>query len=510
MQRLITFIICLVAVLTLFRFYTRFKVTAAPIPPSVYLGGLELSDLKDLAEIRQHLEGVYGETIEVDFGDTQLPLRPQEVDFQLDVATMVKEAGQYLQGPPFIDIAIRAALGFPQQRRDIPIHYRLNQAKLRAWLENAAGEHNSTPIGAHALPPLAERASISATVASSTTLTSDLANRAWRWAPGIPGYSLDVEKSILPVVAALARDENRVAKLVLTEIPPSRPSMTDLTAVVSNTLSTFPGFAAVYVHDLQHSDEANVDGEVAFSGMATIKLALLAAAFAQLKVEDPAIAQAIAQMLAEDDNAAANQLLTLLGHGDQSAGAQNVTDFVHKLGLNNTYLQGGFNVPPLPPLSTPANQRTDWNTKPDPNLQTTPVDVGHLLAAIYTCTQGKGELVQVAPDHFTRTGCQQMLAYIAQDQPQALLWLGLPNPKERWVVHQQGVADQTQGDVALVWGPTGPYVIAVFLYQGGWLDRQVSSATMQQVSRLVWDFFALQKNQGEAAVGAPPSLTPLR
>ncbi|MFN8489247.1 MAG: serine hydrolase [Caldilineaceae bacterium] len=510
MRRLITFIICLVAVLALFRLYTRFKVIAAPIPPGVYLGGLELSDLKDPAEIRQHLEGVYNQTIEVDFGDTQLPLRPQEVDFQLDVATMVKEAKQYLDGPPFIDIAIRAALGFPQQRRDIRVRFTLNQAKLRAWLENAALEHNSTPIGAHALPPLAERTSISATAISSATVTSDLANRAWRWAPGIPGYTLDVEKSMPPVVAALARDENRVAKLVLTEIPPSRPSMTDLTEVVSNTLGTFPGFAAVYVRDLQHGDEANVDGEVAFSGMATIKLALMAAAFAQLKVEDPAIAQAIGQMLAEDDNATANQLLTLLGHGDQNAGAQSVTDFVRKLGLNNTYLQGGFNVPPLPPLSTPANQRTDWNTKPDPNLQTTPVDLGRLLAAIYECTEGKGVLVASNPDRFARTTCRQMLTYVAQDQLQALLWLGLPNPKDRWVVHQQGIADQTQGDVALIWGPTGPYVIAVFLYQGGWLDRQVSSATMQQVSRLVWDFFDLQKNQGEVSAGAPPSLTPFR
>lgn len=510
MRRLITFIICLVAVLALFRLYTRFKVTAAPIPPGVYLGGLELSDLKDPAEIRQHLEGVYGETIEVDFGDTQLPLRPQEVDFQLDVETMLKEAEQYLDGPPFIDIAIREALGFPQQRRDIRVRFTLNEAKLRAWLENAALEHNSTPIGAHALPPLAERTSLSATVASSTTLTSDLANRAWRWAPGIPGYRLDIEKSIPPVVAALASNENRVAKLVLIEIPPSRPSMMDLTTVVSSTLSTFPGFAAVYVRDLQHGEEANVDGEVAFSGMATIKLALLTAAFAQLKPEDSTIAQAIAQTLAEDDNTAANQLLTLLGHGDQRAGAQSVTDFMRKLGLVNTYLQGGFNVPALPPLSTAANQRADWNTKPDPNLQTTPVDLGRLLAAIYECTEGKGMLVAFNPDRFTHASCQQMLAYIAQDQPQELLWLGLPNPKERWIVHQQGAGDQTQGDVALVWGPTGPYVITVFLYQGGWLDRQVSSATMQQVSRLVWDFFALQKDQVGASAGAPPALAPFR
>src|SRR3954466_2761610 len=110
MRRLITFIIFLVAILALFRFYTRFKAAAAPIPSGVYLAGLDLSDLKDPAEIRQHLEGLYDIPIEVDFADEQLPLQPQEVDFQLKVEEMVAEAEQYLQGPSFIDIAVREAL----------------------------------------------------------------------------------------------------------------------------------------------------------------------------------------------------------------------------------------------------------------------------------------------------------------------------------------------------------------------------------------------------------------
>lgn len=508
MRRLITFIIFLVAILALFPLYTRFKATAAPIPPGVYLGGLALSNLKAPDEIRQHLERVYEDPIEVDFADEQLVLRPEEVDFHLNVEEMVAEAEQYLQGPTFIDIALRAALGFSQQRRDVPIRFTLNQTKLRAWLMEAAAEQNRAPIGAHALPPLARRAAISSTLTSTPTTPVDVAQTAWRWAPGIPGYTLDVEQSVAPVIAALASQQNRVARLALLEIAPPQPSMGDLTQVLSRTLSTFPGFAAIYVRDLQNDTEANVDADVAFSGMATLKLALATAMLAQGSGANPESGQRIDLALYEADNQAANQLLRSLGKGDQATGAQNFTDFMRGLGFVNTYLQSGFDAPPLPPLATPANQRQDWNTKPDPNLQTTPADLGRLLAAIYECTQGKGVLIKTDPTHFTPDQCRYLLFYLSHDQLQALIWAGLPQPQQTWIVHKHARAAETHGDVALIWGPTGPYVLSIFLYQANWLDLKLSNDTMQTVSRLTWDFFALQKTQGQQSAGAPPDLKP--
>lgn len=508
MRRLITFIIFLVAILALFPLYTRFKATAAPIPPGVYLGGLALSDLKATGEIRQHLERVYDDPIEVDFADEQLVLRPQEVDFHLNVEQMVAEAEQYLQGPAFIDIALRAALGFAQQRRDVPIRFTINQAKLRAWLMEAATEHNRAPIGAHALPPLERRVAISSTLASTSTGVVDVAQTAWRWGPGIPGYTLDVEQSVAPIMAALASEQNRVARLVLFEIAPPQPSMSDLTQVLSRTLSTFPGFAAIYVRDLQQGAEANVDADVAFSGMATLKLALATALLAQGSGTNAENGQRIDLALYEADNQAANQLLISLGKGDQATGAQTFTDFMHGLGFVNTYLQSGFDAPPLPPLATPANQRKDWNTKPDPNLQTTPADLGRLLAAIYECSEGKGLLFKTDPAHFTPDQCRSLLFYLSHDQFQELLWAGLPQPQQTWIVHKHARATETHGDVALIWGPTGPYVLSVFLYQANWLDLKLSHDTMQTVSRLTWDFFALQKTQGSQSAGAPPELKP--
>ncbi|MCX6050847.1 MAG: serine hydrolase [Chloroflexi bacterium] len=421
---------------------------------------------------------------------------------------MVAEAGKYLQGPPFIDIAVREALGFSQKRRDVAVRYTLNSDKLRAWLVNAAAEHNREPIGAHALPPLEQLDNISATLAITPTNQVNIAQQAWRWEPGIPGYRLDVEKSIPQVIAALTRNEQRVAPLALIEIPPAQPNMLDLTQVLSHTLATFPGFAAIYVQDLQNGAEANVDADVAFSGMSAIKLALVTARLEQSNITNTVSSQEIDLTLYEADNQRANQLLNQLGNGDLTVGAREFTDFMHRLGLVNTYMQAGFDTPPLPPLATPANQRTDWNTKPDPNQQTTPADMGRILAALYACTQGKGLLSRLNPTQFTPDRCRQVLFFMSHDQSQDLIWAGLPQPQQTWIVHKATRAAETHGDVALIWGPTGPYVLSIFLYQANWLDLKLSSETMQAVSRLTWDFFALQKTQGNQSTSMPPKLEP--
>ena len=76
MRRFIQFVLLLIVILAIFPIYTRFKVVAAPVPPGVFLAGLDLSDVKDLAEIRQHLERLYSEPIAVNYGEQRLVLRP--------------------------------------------------------------------------------------------------------------------------------------------------------------------------------------------------------------------------------------------------------------------------------------------------------------------------------------------------------------------------------------------------------------------------------------------------
>ncbi len=515
MGRFTTFVVILIAVLALFRAYTHFKVVAAPVPPGVHLGGLDLSDLKDKATIRQHLESRLYETMAVRFGSNEMPLRPADIDFRVDVDQMVAEAGQYLQGAAFLDLAVRAALGFPQQRRDVPVRFTVNQAKLRDWLTSVAATYNRAPLGARLLPPKQP-------IGQSGTLLEGLpavevapTNQPdWVWLPGEVGYTLDLEASVSRVVAALTNTQDRVADLALIETQPALPNMRDLQQALNDYLANFPGFAAVYVHDLSHGDEANVDAAVAFSGLGPLKIGIVAAVLQQTLAVSPTVGpgseldRLINTALLENDNGAANTLLGRLGNGDATAGAQQVTQFVQTLGLTNTYMLTAFDAPPQRPLPTAANQRTDWNTAPDPNIQTTPQDSGRLLSFLYLCLNSQGPLTTLGERAFSPDACRQILAAMTNNPLQELIWAGLPDPQNQWIVHKHGISAEANSDLALIWGPSGPYVLAISLYRKNWLDWQTSNQTMQQVSRLVWQFFELQQQQEGKPPGAPPNLTP--
>ncbi len=516
MRRFITFVAVLVAVLAIFPVYTRFKVSAAPIPPGVYLGGLDLSGLKDTQEIRQHLEYVYRQPIAVYFAGERLVLRPETIDFHVDVEQMVAEASQYLEGPTFVDIAVRAALGLEQRRRDVPVRFTLNGEKLRAWLATVAADYNRGPQPARVLPPTSRWSEGGTGEAHLPGGYVGAYSRDWTWIPGTPGYQLDVEASVPRVVAALTDDRTRTAELALTEIPPPAPSLTDLARELDRYLSNFPGFAAVYVQDLTSGQEGAVDADVSFSGMSTLKIAIAAAVMHKLDngidggdATAVQVGQWLDYALGESNNYAANMLLQFLGDGDVTTGARRFTEFMRSLGFVNTYMQSGYDAQvALPEIPTPGNQRTDWNTNPDPNLQSTPAEMGRILAAIYDCTQGQGLLLEVYPDRFTPEECLSILFYMTHDEFQEMVWAGLPRPNATWIIHKHGFAFESHSDVALVWGPAGPYVISIFLYRRGWMDWATSNGTMKAVSRITWNFFDFLRRQEARTPGPPLLLTP--
>ena len=515
MRKLVTFTIILISLLSLSRFYTQFKAYAAPIPPGVYLAGLDLSTLKDPTEIRAHLEQIYKEPIAVRFADDRLLLRPEDVNFRLDVDAMVTEASRYLHGSDFVDIAVREALGISQRRRNIEVRYSVDENKIRTWLAQTALAENRPPQIARVVPPATKWSAPEEALPGLPADFVGTATRDWQWAPGAPGYTLDIDASVPAIIEGLTRQDERVAELVVQESAPELPTMRDLEKALDGYLSNFPGFAAVYVYDINRDEAASVDADVSFSGMSTLKIAIVAAIMQRMNgmpAGDPAafeIGQWMDFALGESNNFAANLLVKWLGNGDVSAGAANFTQFMHSLGFVNTYMQSGYDAQvQLAQIPTPGNQRDDWNTNPDSNLQSTPTEMGRILTAIYECTLGKGLLLEVYPDDFTPAECEYMLFYLSHDHFQELLWAGVPRPRATWFLHKHGFAYESHSDVALVWGPTGPYVLSVFLYRAGWMDWDTSNRTMQDVSRITWNFFALQAQQGGLESGTPPELTP--
>ncbi len=110
--------------------------------------------------------------------------------------------------------------------------------------------------------------------------------------------------------------------------------------------------------------------------------------------------------LGESNNHAANQLLAFLGDGDITAGTRVFTDFMRSLGFESTYMQSGYDAQvQLPQIPTPGNQRTDWNTDPDSNLQIHAHGNGaHPCRRSTSVHQGEGLLDRALPwrDHARR------------------------------------------------------------------------------------------------------------
>jgi hypothetical protein len=94
------------------------------------------------------------------------------------------------------------------------------------------------------------------------------------------------------------------------------------------------------------------------------------------------------------------------------------------------------------------------------------------------------------------------------DEFQEMLWSGLPRIEETWIVHKHGFAFESHSDVALIEGPTGPYVLSLFLYRPGWMDWETSNSAMKDASRIVWNFFEFQKPYLEGEAPPMPELTP--
>jgi hypothetical protein len=145
---------------------------------------------------------------------------------------------------------------------------------------------------------------------------------------------------------------------------------------------------------------------------------------------------------------------------------------MESLGLNSTFLGGMFFLGApnlLPGRLTPGNQRADVFTDPDPYSQTTPSEMGTLLADIYQCAQsGGGALVAAFPDKVNPATCQLLIDFMAQDKLGSLIQGGVPDGtlvphKHGYVLSRDGIMHDTS-DVGIVYSPGGNFVLSVYTF----------------------------------------------
>jgi hypothetical protein len=149
-----------------------------------------------------------------------------------------------------------------------------------------------------------------------------------------------------------------------------------------------------------------------------------------------------------------------------------VTENMRTIGLESTFLAGFFTAPAylLPSIPvTPANSRVDITTEPDSYSQTTPSEMGSLLADIYQCAQNNGgALIAAFPDKVSPQTCQLLIDFMAQDKLGSLIQGGVPDGtlvphKHGYVPASDGIVRDT-ADVGIVYTPGGNFVLSIYSY----------------------------------------------
>ncbi len=440
---------------------------AGPLAPGVMIAGLDVTSAHTLSEAAQTLNDALTQPVTVHYGDQSLPLRPADIGFRIDWTATLTEAASYRQGFHFWRGFAASVAHQPPPRVDVPLRFSLDTQALATWLNDVAASHDRAPI-----PPKA--------IAGSGQIVS-----------GKPGQRLDAQASVPDLVAALTRADNREMALVIREEPAPAPTFSLLRDALQARLQDFPGIASVWVRDMRNRREIGINEEVAYAAMSTIKVAILEEAYRRLDAApDVATTLLISETMRQSYNHTANALLSLTGDGSAEKGVAVLTDSLRRLGLRNTFMAAPYGQPLLSPphIVTPANQRTDFDTKPDPYMQTTAKDMGLLMEMIVECMDGKGTLVAAYPDQIKPDECRQMVEWMGGVHTEALLETGVPAGTP--IAHKHGIITDTHGDVAAIWGPNGPYIISVFLYQPEWLDLKVGATLMGDLSRITYEFLA--------------------
>jgi len=200
-------------------------------------------------------------------------------------------------------------------------------------------------------------------------------------------------------------------------------------------------------------------------------------------------------MITKSENPPSDRLMDRIASG---RGALVVTEDMRAIGLENTFIAGYFynRAPLLEVFTTPSNQRGDVVTAPDIYNQTTPSEMGALLADIYQCAQnGGGALVAAFPGQIDQAACQQMIEYLKRDKIGVLLEAGIPDGtqiarKHGWISGPSGII-QNIADAGIVYTPGGNYVIVVFVYHPIQTVWEPVSDMITQISQAVYNYFNL-------------------
>jgi beta-lactamase class A len=246
---------------------------------------------------------------------------------------------------------------------------------------------------------------------------------------------------------------------------------------------------------INNKQEISVEPDIAFTASSTIKVSIVASYLINRGSNlDAETTDIISRVLGKSDNSATD---LVLGRIEQNIGPLIVTQNMKEIGLNSTFINGFFYLG-APPLSarpiTPGNSRTDISTDPDPYSQTTPSEMGSLLADIYQCAQNSGgALIAAFPEKVSPDTCQLLIDFMAQDKLGSLIQGGVPDGtlvphKHGYVPASDGVVRDTS-DVGIVYTPGGNFVLSIYTYHPITNIWDITNPLIGNLAKAVYNYF---------------------
>lgn len=464
--------------------FSRSRIT---YPDTMKIGGVPVGGLtRDQAASR--LLEVFSQPIELHYEDAVIQVNPNVIGFDLQLESMLAAADFTRIGGNFWQEFWAFLWQNERGSTEVPLDAEYSEQLLRNYLETEIGRRYDKPATA-ALPQVGSAA----------------------FQPGEAGTTIALDRAVLQVENALFSPSRRVAELPLQQIEPGRPAFENLEILMKQILDVaeFDGIAGVYLMDLQTSQEIHflyangvdypTQPDLAFTASSVIKIPIMVSAYSRLSDPYPSEAlNLITGMIEESGNDPADWLMEQ--YLDQATGPLIVTDTIQQLGLENTYLAGFFRVgsPLLYLYNTPADARNDLNTDPDPYNHTTVLDMGMLLTDLYLCAERNGGTLRaVFPDRITQAECNAMIDTLTRNNTPFLIEAGVPDGtriahKHGWVSDVFTGAISTIGDAAIVYTPSGDYVLVIYFSHPTQLVWDPMSKLMGDLSEAVYNYYNIR------------------
>jgi beta-lactamase class A len=461
----------------------RFSRLWINFPFNLSIAGVPVGQLTRQAAAERLLT-VYSQPVELYYNDALIDLSPTSIGFTLDTDSMLAAAEQERTRISFWEAYWNYLWDRPVSPIDIPLRATYSEDRLRTYLQTEISSRYDQP-STPAIP-----------VVGTTNFQA-----------GSSGSELDIDRAIPLIEASLFSLNQRSVVLPIQKTTPSHPTFQNLEVLLRQTidLSGFDGIIGLYVEDMGSGQIINFildDGnpvstppDVAFTASSTIKIPIMISIFRRIgENPDAETTKNLEDMIAKSINTASDWLMQ--NKIDRARGPLIVTEDMQTLGLVNTFLGGYFyaGAPLLNVFNTPANQRTDITTEPDPYSQTTPSEIGQLLQDLYQCAKmDGGALIAAFPGEITQAECQSMINYLIQDRIALLIQSGVPDGtnvahKHGWVTDIYGVIHD-MSDAAIVFTPGGDYVFTIYLYHPVQIVFDPVNQLVTDLSRAIYNYY---------------------